>query len=300
MSKRTRSPSPVSVRTRANLVRANKIHPKDADYVDLALDLFPLFEGFGPDLLRKLVTHIVKAEFDDRVHLHVISDPRARTGPYRKSDGNVDKFFNNDFMVKRVKWWSRLFANVLSLRSSFISLEEHERQFWKHFNLAVGTLMPNAPFLLTKDIPGRHFIGDWMRFRAPVVPASLYHLDGTLHSHTYHPTSMPGFEFYAHFPKNPLSVEEAVDTWGKEIEVLVPPMGDAGGPGIPFSSITSRGIEKGTDEYKLEKRMVIWKERIDLDRETNAILPGMRRTWVVDRHIGKGLVNDFNETAEEI
>lgn len=262
----------------------------DADYIDLALDLVPLFEGFGPDLLRKLVGHIVQAERDTHVHFHSVSDPRARPRAYKPSTRNVAPFFNNAFLVKRVKWWSHLFANVLSLRSTFLSLEEHERNFWVHFNLVVGTLKKDETFFISSEVPGPHFVGEWMRFRAPLVPASLYHLDGVMHQHNYHPLSMPSFEFYAHFPKEILSIERALDHWASEIDVVNVPAGDAGGPGVPFTSITSRYREKGSDEYKLEKRIVVWKKQFKLIAGSTSTKP----EWVIDREIGKGLVNDFN------
>lgn len=295
MSKRQRSPSPINTRALATVVRRDKTPPKDADYIDLALDLLRLFEGFGPCLLRYLVTHIVKAELHDHVHLHTVSNPRARPRAYQFTQGKVDSFFDNEFLVKRVKWWSRLFANVLTLRSTFIRLEELEREFWVGFNLCVGTLKPNESFFIARDPPGRHFLGDWIRFAAPLVPATLFHLDGTLISHKYHPLSMPGFEFYARFPASPLSVEAAVDLWGQEIDVAGIPSGNSGRPGIPFTSVTSRTREKGSDEYKIHKRMVIWKEKATLHPGTGVV----KFEWVIEREIGKGLVDDFNSAEED-
>lgn len=294
MSKRQRSPSPINTRTLANVVRRDKTPPKDADYIDLALCLIRLFEGFGPCLLRYLVTHIVKAELRDHVHLHTVENPRARPRAYQFTQGKVDTYFDNEFLVKRVKWWSRLFANILTLRSTFIRLEELEREFWVGFNLCVGTLKPKVPFFIARDPPGPHFLGDWIMFRAPMVPAMLFHLDGTLNSHQYYPLSMPGFNFYARFPASPLSIEAAVDLWGQEIDVANIPAGISGGPGIPFTSITTRSRDQGSDEYKLNKRMVIWKEKA-------SILPGVgvvKFEWVVDREIGKGLVDDFNSSEQ--
>lgn len=295
MSKRTRSPSPVTFRTRANNVSRDTTSPDDADFIGLALDLFRLFNHFGSDILKLLTKFVVKAELDDRVHLHYVDGPRAPPKAMTMTTKPTDHFFDNTFVIRRTKWWSRLFANILRLRSAHSTLDDYERNFWINFNMVVGTIKPKAPFILYRSMPGRHFLGEWMRFSAPLVRARLFHLDGTEHYHEYYPASMPAEEFYAHFPTTLPDLDEIIDCCSREIEVVPPPNGYAGGPGLPFSSVSARALREGEEDYTLTKRMVVWKKHTTL-------VPGRNNSlleWKVDREIGKGLVDDFNSDQED-
>lgn len=294
MSKRPRSPSPITVRTRANVVRRDMTSPKDSEFIDLALVLFRLFNYFGEDLLRVLMKHIVRAELEDHVTLHTIETAGAPSCKLNYTPANVASRFDNAFVVERGHWWSRLFANVLILRAGHVQLDAFEENFWREFHLVVGTLKPKSPFILSRSLPGRHFVGDWMKFRSPLVTLNVYHINGFKGTHSFHPTSMPGHEFYALFPKQLSEVDKILDKVGEEIKVVSPGCGgDAGGPGLPFSTITSRTLESGED-YKLEKRMIVWKNRVRIQPWTN----NSKLEWIVDREVARGLVHDFNDGME--
>lgn len=295
MSKRPRSPSPITVRTRANVVRFDTTNRKDADYIGLALDLIRLFNHFGADLFKKLVFHIVEAEIKDHVFLHSVPAWNAPPVILPCSSDHPAARFDNAFVIERTKWWSRLFANVLRLRAAYSSLNDYERNFWKNFNHVIGTLKPNAPFILSPTLPGRHFLGEWMRFTSPLVGTMLFHLDGTQHRHEYRPKSMTADEFYALFPKQLPNLEEFVYKHSKEIEVSFPPNGYPGGPGLPFTSLTARELQEGEEEYVLKKRMFIWKEHVKITPGTSSSV----LEWKVDREIGKSLVDDFNSDPED-
>lgn len=294
MSKRARSPSPITVRTLANLVRHDTTSPKDAEFIDLALVLFRLFNHFGEDLLKKLMKMIVQAEVDDLVTLHSIENARAPSRAYEFSRFTDRTSFDNSFIVRRGHWWSRLFANILILRSAFHVLDPLEENFWREFNVVVGTLRPNVPFALSRYMPSRHYLGDWMRFRSPMVSTRVFHLDGSKHEHTYFPASMAGAEFYALFPANAGLIAETIDNLGSIIKVPddTPPS-DYGGPGLPFTSVTRRTLEEGED-YKLEKQMYIWKKHVI--NTGGAGEPKLE--WRVDREFGRAMVHDFDHNPK--